>query len=127
MYDFDEKPELNITPLVDVMLVLLAILMVAMPTIIYDELINLPDGSKTVVSQTKDQRTIRIDINKRIYLDGTSMSFEEFKDNFIQKNINKNEPIYIKADKKLLYEDVMRLIAMIKELGYLKISLQTVG
>ncbi|WP_297573868.1 biopolymer transporter ExbD [uncultured Campylobacter sp.] len=127
MYDFDEKPELNITPLVDVMLVLLAILMVAMPTIIYDELINLPDGSKTVVSQTKDQRTIRIDINKRIYLDGASMSFEEFKDNFIQKNINKNDPIYIKADKKLLYEDVMKLIAMIKELGYLKISLQTAG
>ncbi len=127
MYDFDEKPELNITPLVDVMLVLLAILMVAMPTIIYDELINLPDGSKTVVSQTKDQRTIRIDINKRVYLDGASMSFEEFKDNFIQKNINKDEPIYIKADKKLLYEDVMKLIAMIKELGYLKISLQTAG
>ena len=37
MYDWDDKPELNITPLVDVMLVLLAILMVIAPNIIYEE------------------------------------------------------------------------------------------
>ena len=41
----DEKPELNITPLVDIMLVLLAILMVTAPTITYEENINLPKGS----------------------------------------------------------------------------------
>lgn len=37
IYDWDEKPELNITPLVDIMLVLLAILMVIAPNIIYEE------------------------------------------------------------------------------------------
>ncbi|MBP5779225.1 MAG: biopolymer transporter ExbD, partial [Campylobacter sp.] len=47
MFDYDEKPELNITPLVDIMLVLLAILMVATPAIIYEEKIQLPDSSKT--------------------------------------------------------------------------------
>ena len=46
----DEKPELNITPLVDIMLVLLAILMVTMPTLVYQEDIALPDGSKTRTS-----------------------------------------------------------------------------
>ena len=45
MYNFDENPELNITPLVDIMLVLLAILMVAQTAIIYDERIELPSGS----------------------------------------------------------------------------------
>lgn len=42
----DEKPELNITPLVDIMLVLLAILMVTAPSITYEEKINLPQGSQ---------------------------------------------------------------------------------
>ena len=42
MYNFDENPELNITPLVDIMLVLLAILMVAQTAIIYDERGYLP-------------------------------------------------------------------------------------
>jgi biopolymer transport protein ExbD len=48
-FDWDSKPELNITPLVDVMLVLLAVLMVTTPTIIYEEKIILPSGSKTKV------------------------------------------------------------------------------
>lgn len=46
MFDFDEKPELNITPLVDIMLVLLAILMVTTPAVIYEENILLPIGSQ---------------------------------------------------------------------------------
>ena len=46
-FDWEEKPELNITPLVDIMLVLLAILMVSTPTITYQEDITLPKGSKS--------------------------------------------------------------------------------
>lgn len=45
----DEVPDLNITPLVDIMLVLLAILMVTTPTLVYEEVIKLPDGSKSAV------------------------------------------------------------------------------
>ena len=55
MYDYNHKPELNITPLVDVMLVLLAILMVTAPVIEYEEPISLPKGSKSKqVSQIKN-------------------------------------------------------------------------
>ena len=49
--DWDEKPELNITPLVDIMLVLLAILMVTTPAIIYKENIKLPTGTKSIIFQ----------------------------------------------------------------------------
>ena len=47
MINYDEKPELNITPLVDIMLVLLAILMVAMPALIYEEKISVPQGTQS--------------------------------------------------------------------------------
>ena len=56
----DEAPELNITPLVDIMLVLLAILMVTMPTITYQEDITLPDGSKAKTSMSKQKRPYRV-------------------------------------------------------------------
>ena len=46
MLDYNDKPELNITPLVDIMLVLLAILMVT-PVIEFEEPINLPTGSRS--------------------------------------------------------------------------------
>lgn len=45
MFDYNQKPDLNITPLVDIMLVLLAILMVTAPVIEFEEPINLPKGS----------------------------------------------------------------------------------
>ena len=44
----EEKPELNITPLVDIMLVLLAILMVTAPSITYEENVHLPKGSQKI-------------------------------------------------------------------------------
>ena len=58
MFDWDEKPELNITPLVDVMLVLLAILMVISPNIVYEELIKLPKGSAQ--TEVKEKKEIEI-------------------------------------------------------------------
>ncbi|MDE7448045.1 MAG: biopolymer transporter ExbD, partial [Helicobacter sp.] len=46
-FNWDENPDLNITPLVDIMLVLLAILMVTAPVVVYQEEITLPRGSKS--------------------------------------------------------------------------------
>ena len=56
MYDFNQKPELNVTPLVDIMLVLLAILMVTAPVIEFEESVNLPKGSKSKQVQEKPQQ-----------------------------------------------------------------------
>ena len=58
-FDWDENPDLNITPLVDIMLVLLAILMVVVPTIVYKEDITLAKGSKTQKEITQRRRTSR--------------------------------------------------------------------
>ena len=83
MFNWDDKPDLNITPLVDVMLVLLAILMVTTPALIYEELIELPKGSKTKVMQKEKSLEIRIDKKKIIYLKKDRFSFKNFADNFI--------------------------------------------
>ena len=84
MINFDENPELNITPLVDIMLVLLAILMVTTPAIVYEEQITLPDGSKSkVLSQEIKSLTVRIDAQRQVYIDQSKISLSELGDNLI--------------------------------------------
>ena len=128
-FDWDEKPDLNITPFVDVMLVLLAILMITTPTIIYEENILLPSGS---VSATKKQTSIieiRIDKNRVVYYKNDKWLFKHFADNFLlkTKSYNKKSSVHIRADKRLLYNDVMEVLKVIKNSGFAKVSLITDG
>ncbi|AQW86400.1 Tol-Pal system subunit TolR [Campylobacter pinnipediorum subsp. caledonicus] len=131
MADFkfdDDVPELNITPLVDIMLVLLAILMVTMPTIVYQEDINLPTGSKTKSSNTlQKDLTVFINEKREIKIEQHKMSLEEFPDNIllIGQKYEKNSPVYIKADKNLKYDDVMFALKTLKNSGFTKVALQT--
>ncbi|QKF65243.1 biopolymer transporter ExbD [Campylobacter corcagiensis] len=130
MYDFDEKPELNITPLVDIMLVLLAILMVTTPAVIYEENILLPIGSKKQISTEKtEDLVVRVTPDKIIDIAGSKMSFDEFGDNLILliSKYNLQAPVYIQADKTLLYDDVVFVLKTLKKAGFSKVSLQTLG
>ncbi len=129
LFDWEEKPELNITPLVDVMLVLLAILMVATPAIVYQEDINLPQGSKTKAYEKQASIKIKIDAKKEIFLGKQRFNFANFADSFIlyAQSIDKKTPVYISADKTLSYGDVMYILKTIKEAGFSKVSLITNG
>ncbi|MEA3513489.1 MAG: biopolymer transporter ExbD [Campylobacterota bacterium] len=129
MYDYEQKPDLNITPLVDVMLVLLAILMVTAPVLEYEENINLPKGSKS----KKLQQNKKIDIivsNKRVItINKSKYKFLNFPDNFIlySKDKDREIPVHIRADKNLKYEDVVYILKTVKEAGFFKVSLITDG
>ncbi|MDR2341880.1 MAG: biopolymer transporter ExbD [Campylobacteraceae bacterium] len=127
--DWDEKPELNITPLVDIMLVLLAILMVTTPAIIFEETITLPDGSKTASIKKIPPLEIRIDKAKNVYIGKDKFALKNFPDNMIliANKYNKETTIYIKADRGLLYNDVMYVMKAIKDAGFLKVALETNG
>ncbi len=129
MFDWEEKPELNITPLVDVMLVLLAILMVATPAIVYQEDINLPQGSKTKAYKKQKSINIKIDAKREIFIGKQRFDFKNFADSFIlyANTIDRKTPIYISADKGLSYGDVMYVLKTIKEAGFTKVSLITNG
>ncbi len=129
MFDWDDKPELNITPLVDVMLVLLAILMVISPNIVYEELIRLPKGSAQKelskippvnVTITKEGE---IKVNKEIF------KRETFADNFYRyaQTLDKEATVMISADQGLEYGEVMSILATVKRAGFREVSLATAG
>jgi len=127
--DWEEKPDLNITPLVDIMLVLLAILMVTTPAIIYEENIKLPEGSKTKSLGKMPDLEVRITKDKKIYIGKNQYQYNAFADSFIlfSKSIPKTTTVYIRADKNLQYGSIMYILKSIKEAGFSKVSLITEG
>lgn len=126
-FDWEEKPELNITPLVDIMLVLLAILMVSTPTITYQEDITLPKGSKSKKVAQDSMLEIRVSAERKIYIRDKVYEFANFADSFVllSKNLSKDMSIFIRADKNLKYDDVIYILKTAKEAGFLKVSLVT--
>ena len=127
MFSWDDNPDLNITPLVDVMLVLMAILMITAPTITFQEQIALPQGSKTVKVEKAKTLTIRMDKNQKIYLNKDTYALDTFADDFVNQSIkfDKNSEVYIRADEELKYKDVMYLLKSVKAAGFQKVSLIT--
>ena len=127
MYEWDEAPDLNITPLIDVMLVLMAIFMITIPVMQYEEKIELPDGSqKAAVSDTKSI-IIRIDKELTIYYKDNTFTLDSFPDAFrLQMDgIDKKQVIFINADKEIAYEKVIFLLKVVKQSGFTKVSLLT--
>ena len=129
MFDYDQKPDLNITPLVDVMLVLLAILMVTAPVLEYEEQINLPKGSKSKKIQIIKKINIVILEDKTILINKKKFNFNTFADNFVlfSTKMDRNIPIHIRADKTLIYDNVIYILKTVKEAGFYKVALITDG
>lgn len=128
-FNWEENPELNITPLVDIMLVLLAILMVTAPVIVYQEEIALPQGSKTAKMQEDSKIEIRVDIKRNIYLKDNVLDFKSFPDAFIAfaNGYDRNTQVYIRADKNLKYDDIIYILKIAKQSGFSRVSLVTDG
>lgn len=129
MSQLDEVPELNITPLVDIMLVLLAILMVTTPALVYEEVIKLPDGSKSSVVSKLPELEIRITKDKKVYIKNDNFMLSEFADSFMMQKSKYplKSIVYIKADEGLSYKDVMFVLKTVKQAGFTNISLETNG
>lgn len=129
VFDWDERPELNITPLVDVMLVLLAILMVIAPNIVYEEMINLPQGSAQKQIDKKAPIHISIDEDGEITFNKEKIKAINFADTFFRKteSFDKTSTVMISADRTLKYGLVMSVLASVKRAGFGEVSLATSG
>ncbi len=127
MYKWDEDPDLNITPLIDVMLVLMAIFMITIPVMQNQEQIELPDGSHSLKVSDEKVLTVEIDKDLNIHYAGDVYTLETFPDSFRLKTgeIDKSQAIYINADKEIAYENVIYLLKVVKQSGFKKASLLT--
>ena len=118
--------EINVTPFVDVMLVLLIIFMVTAPLLTSGIKINLPESSSVLKNEKQDPVTVSINSKGEIFIQKKKFSKDQLinKLSLLKKN-NQNLKIYIKGDKKLDYGKVMDLMNLINQSGFKKVALVT--
>lgn len=128
--NWDEKPELNVTPLVDVMLVLVAVLMLTTPVILFEESIRVPTGSKQSPIGEHASIDIRVDENRQIFVGRQQFEFDSFADSFLlyaNQFPERSHKVLIRADERLSYADVMYILRSVKAARFSEISLVSDG
>lgn len=118
--------EINVTPFVDVMLVLLIIFMVAAPMLTVGVPIDLPETQAKAMNSDTQPITVSVDQNGKIFLQETEIPLEEVvaKLQAISKT-GYEERIYVRGDKTADYGTVMKVMARISAAGYKNLGLVT--
>ena len=118
--------DINVTPFVDVMLVLLIIFMVTAPLLTAGIKINLPESSSILKNEKSKPITVSIDKNNDIYLQKKKITKNKLiiKLTELKKN-NQNLKIFLKGDKSLNYGEIMNLMSLMNKSGFKKVALVT--
>lgn len=118
--------EINVTPLVDVMLVLLIIFMVAAPMMTVGVPVDLPQTSATALNSETQPITISINAEGKIYLQETEIAASEISEKLQAiSTTGYNERIFVRADTVSTYGVVADVMARIQGAGFKNIGLVT--
>src|SRR5438132_12859041 len=110
--------QINVTPLVDVMLVLLVIFMVTAPIIQQGVQINLPQAKAGAIAGTEDPLVVSVAKNGKIYLNDNSMGLDELGQKLRAiRQLKSDKEVYLRADQDVRYGIGMKTIAVIKQAG----------
>ena len=120
---YSDNSQINVTPFVDVMLVLLIIFMVAAPLASVNVKVDLPP-SVSKPAKVKDPVYVSLQANGKIYIGDVQVSYAEFSTRLISASGNNyNRRIFIRADKSVQYKEVMRVMNVIQDTGFYQIAL----
>ncbi len=118
--------EINVTPFVDVMLVLLIIFMVTAPLLTAGIKINLPESASVLKNEKNDPVTVSMNSKGEIYIQKKKISPNDLIKKLVAlRGQNKDLKIYIKGDKNLNYGKIMDLMSFINKSGFKKVALVT--
>ena len=118
--------EINVTPLVDVMLVLLIVFMVAAPLMTVSVPVDLPKTNAKPSNAPVEPLFITVQGNNTVYLGDNVTTFEELLPQLAaQAKDGLNENLMVRADSSLTYGKIMEVLGMLNGAGYTKVGLAT--
>jgi biopolymer transport protein TolR len=118
--------QINVTPLVDVMLVLLVIFMVTAPIIQQGVQVNLPQTRSSAIPGSEEFLVVTVAKNGKVYLNDNAMAPGELGQKLAAiKKLQANKQVYLRADQEVRYGVVMKTIAEIKQAGIEKLGMVT--
>ncbi|MDU7558730.1 MULTISPECIES: TonB system transport protein ExbD [unclassified Pseudomonas] len=122
--DLAENHEINVTPFIDVMLVLLIIFMVAAPLATVDIKVDLPASTAKPAPRPEKPVFLSVKADQRLYLGEEPVTVEALGPTLdARTHNNKNTTIFFQADKGVDYGDLMSVMDALRAAGYLKVGL----
>ena len=116
--------EINITPMVDVMLVLLIIFMVAAPLLVAGVPVELPKTTAARMGQSKKPMVVTLAADGRLQIRDEFVTRENLISRLAQVRAAEGDAVvYVRADKKIPYGDVMDLLGQVGQGGFGRVSL----
>jgi len=118
--------EINVTPLVDVMLVLLIIFMITAPMLQHELDVNLPVATGTPQVQVEDRVVLTVNKQGSIYLDQTAYTLDTLRPKLqALYQTRRNKDIFLRADADVPYGKVVQVMDEAKKAGILKLGMIT--
>ena len=122
--DSGELHEINVTPFIDVMLVLLIIFMVAAPLATVDIRVDLPASSAKPQPRPEKPVFLSVKADKQLYVGEQAVSADQLTSVLDQRTqANKETTIFFQADKTVDYETLISVMDTLRKAGYLKVGL----
>ena len=125
--NFVPMSEINVTPFVDVMLVLLIIFMVAAPLLSVGIEVDLPNTqAKPLETEKEKPLTLTLDGKSNLFINEVKIEKSELRSKLLAiKKERESDEIYLRASKDIEYQNVATILALVSNIGYSQISLVT--
>jgi len=120
--------EINVTPFVDVMLVLLIIFMVSAPLLTVGVPIDLPQTQAKALDQDREPLTVSVNGKGQVFLQNSEIKVEDLVaklEAITQARGGTDERIYVRGDRKVDYGTVMRVMGRLSAAGFHRVALVT--
>jgi biopolymer transport protein TolR len=116
--------EINVTPFVDVMLVLLIIFMVTAPLLTVGVQVDLPETSADTLAEETEPLTLTINAKGEIFIQETKVEYEKIIAKIMAVSNNRTDTrIFVRGDKTINYGRVLEIMGMLSGSGFTKVAL----
>jgi len=120
--------EINVTPMVDVMLVLLIIFMVSAPLLTVGVPLDLPQTQAKSLDQDKEPLTLSVNTKGQVYLNDTEIAIDDLVPKLkaiTEARAGLDERIFVRGDRKVDYGTVMKVMGRLSAAGFRRVALVT--
>jgi biopolymer transport protein TolR len=120
--------EINVTPMVDVMLVLLIIFMISAPLLTVGVPLDLPQSQAKSLDQDKEPLTVSVNLQGQVFLQNTEIAVDELVPKLkaiTEARGGTDERVYVRGDRKVDYGTVMKVMGRLSGAGFHRVALVT--
>jgi biopolymer transport protein TolR len=122
--EYKPLAEINVTPFVDVMLVLLIVFMVAAPLMVQGVPVDLPRTSATKIAKVQKPMVVTLAPDGAIYIRDEQVDRSNLVNRLMAMRSDEGDTVvYVRADRKIPYGEVMEILGRVGETGYQRVSL----